>query len=218
MNPATAAVPGWTWRARLRSAWDRISVYLPVALMGVLALVTYLLARQTPVFGPGDPARPPSSEPDYFLRGFSIKSFGPDGRLKTEITGAEGRHYPDTDILDIDQPRVRAYNARGEPTVATARRGLSNGDGTQVQLIGEAVIVREAGTSETGVVRPRLEIRSEFLHVYTDTERLRTHLPVQLQRGNDRFSADRMEFDHLDQLLQLEGRVRGTLAPRAAAR
>ncbi len=211
---AAAASAGVAGLAQLRQAWERITVYLPVALMGVLALVTYLLAKQAPVTGPGDASRPPSSEPDYFLRGFAIKSFNEQGRLKSEIFGTEGRHYPDTDILEIDQPRLRAYNQRGEPTVATARKALSNGDGSQVQLIGDAVIVREATTDATGALRPRLEMRSEFFHVYTETEQLRTHLPVQLQRGPDCFTADRMDFDNLDQQVQLQGRVRGTISPR----
>lgn len=36
----------------LRLIWERASLYLPVLLMGVLALGTYLLVRNTPVFGP----------------------------------------------------------------------------------------------------------------------------------------------------------------------
>jgi lipopolysaccharide export system protein LptC len=32
-------------------------------------------------------------------------------------------------------------------------------------------------------------------------------------RGKDRFMADRMEFDNVEQVLQLSGRVRGTIMP-----
>ena len=109
---------------------------------------------------------------------------------------------------------MRAYNRRGEPTVATAKRALSNGDGSQVQLLGDAVVVREAVTSPTGVVRPRLEIRSEFLHVFTETEQLRTDRPVEIVRGKDRFTADSMELNNLDQQLAMQGRVRGQIAGR----
>ena len=34
--------------------------------------------------------------------------------------------------------------------------------------------------------------------------------------GNDRFTADTMEYDNLDQVLQLHGRVRGVLMPTPA--
>ena len=196
----------------LRRGLDRVSASLPVVLMAVLALGTYLLARQTPGLGGPSTRAAPSADPDYFLRGFSIKNFDAQGRLKSEVFGSYGRHFPDRDLLEVDKPRIRSFNARGEPTVATARRALSNGDGTQVQLIGEAVVVREAQPAAGGVMRPRIEIRSEFLHVFTETEQLRTDRPVEILRGRDRFTADRMDFDNLDQQMQLHGRVRGQLS------
>jgi lipopolysaccharide export system protein LptC len=36
---------------------------------------------------------------------------------------------------------------------------------------------------------------------------------VQLTRGQDQFSADAMSFDNLAQVMELTGRVRGTLVP-----
>ena len=66
-----------------------------------------------------------------------------------------------------------------------------------------------------GTAQPRLEFRGEFLHAFTQAERVRSDQPVVLIRGNDRFTADAMEYDHLDQVLQLRGRVRGVLMPAA---
>ena len=212
------AVPLARAWGRLRRLWDRLAVWLPIILMGLVALGTYWLARNTPVFGPPAAERPATHDPDYFMRRFSLRNFGPDGRLKSEVLGVEGRHYPDTDTLEIDQPRIRAFNARGELTVATAERGLSNGDGSEVQLIGNAVVTREAVTDAKGHTRPRLEIRGEFLHAFLDTEQLKSNKPVILIRGTDQFTADNLDYDNLDRLLALQGRVRGTLAPAAQAR
>ena len=39
--------------------------------------------------------------------------------------------------------------------------------------------------------------------------------PLQLTQGQDQFTADSMEFDNLAQVMQLTGRVRGTLVPRS---
>jgi lipopolysaccharide export system protein LptC len=49
-----------------------------------------------------------------------------------------------------------------------------------------------------------------------DTERVKSHKPVELIRGKDQFMADSMDFDNLDRVMQLKGRVRGTLVPEAA--
>jgi lipopolysaccharide export system protein LptC len=195
-------------------AWDRVTIYLPVILMGLMALGTYWLARNTPSFAPNVTERKPTHEPDYFMRRFSVKSFDPSGRLKSEIFGAEARHYPDTDTLEIDQPRIRAFNDRGMLTIASAKKAISNADGSQVQLIGDAVVTREAAGSN-GDAQPRLEIRGDFLHAFLDVERVKSHQPVRLRRGSDEFLADSLDYDNLDRVLELKGRVRGIIQPAA---
>ncbi|TFZ02119.1 LPS export ABC transporter periplasmic protein LptC [Ramlibacter humi] len=179
--------------------------------MGVMALGTYWLASNTPSFiGGPETQRPATHDPDYFMRDFSVKTFEPNGRLKSEVFGTEARHFPDTDTLEIDNPRIRSYDENGSLTIATGRRAISNGDGSEVQLIGDAVVVRDA---PPGTETPHMEIRSEFLHVFVNTERVKTHLPVTLIRGNDEFHGDSMDYDNLDRIMGLQGRVRGRLVP-----
>lgn len=193
-------------------AWDRITIYLPVILMGLLALGTYWLARNTPSFAPAAQERPPTHEPDYFLRGFSVKSFDAKGQLKSEIHGVEARHFADTDTTEIDEPRIRAFNQEGALVVASAHRGVSNSDGSQVQLIGNAVVTREAPPAQRAS-EPVLEIRGEFLHAFMDQERVISNKPVILKRGNDVFQGNGLEYDNLRRVLELKGAVRGTLQP-----
>ena len=193
----------------LLTAWERVSLYLPLLLMGLLALLTYWLVRSTPVFEAPTPDKPATHEPDYFARQFSLKSFDAAGRLRSEILGAEARHYRDTDTLEIDRVRIQSFDNKGQLTVATAQRALTNSDASQVQLIGNAHVLREAVDG-----KPRMSVKSEFLHADLDTERVRTDKPVELTRVADRFTANSMDFDNIDQVLQLNRRVRGTLAPR----
>ena len=198
----------------LRGGWEQIAVYLPIILMGLMALGTYWLARNTPTLGGAEAQRAVNHEPDYYMRRFSVKTFDAAGRVKSEIYGAEARHYPDTDTIEIDQPRIRSFNGRGELTVATARTALSNADQSEVQLMGSAVVAREGATTAQGHARPRLEFRGEFLQVFSNTERVKSHKPVELMRGADRFTADSLDFDNIDQVLELHGRVHGVLQPR----
>ena len=201
--------------AVLRRTWDRASLYLPVVLMGFLAMATLWLVRNAPT--PLEPVQEkvPRHEPDYYMKDFSVKTFDGTGRLQSEVQGDVAHHYPDTDTLEIDQARLRSVSLDGRITVATANRALSNADGSEVQLFGNAVVTRQAMRSADGKMLPRMEFQGEFLHAWTTSERVRSHLPVTLIRGNDRFTADSMEYDNLDQLLQLQGRVRGVLMPVA---
>jgi len=201
-----------TSRAYAR-AFDRISIYLPVILMGVLALGTYWLARSTPAAPKATAKAAPTHEPDYFLRGFSVKTFDPAGRMKSELNGAEAHHFPDTDTTEITQPRLRSYNEHGALTLATANRAVSNADGSEVQLFGNAVVTRE-GNDGQGKPQPKMEIRSEFLHVFANSEKLKTNKPVTLKRGDDVFEGDSLDYDNLNRVMELHGRVKGVITPK----
>ncbi len=209
-SPVVGSVIG-TVIGLLRGVWDRLSLYLPVVLMGVLALGTYWLVRSTPEFTPPEAPRAPTHDPDYFMKKFSVRAFDPKGHLKSEVSGVEAKHYPDTDLLEIDQARIRSINDQGQLTTATANQAISNADGSEVTLVGNARVVREGGGRKPDA--PRLEFRGEYLHAMMNTERVRSHKPVTLIRGKDTFVADSMEFDNLSQVLQLRGRVKGTLNP-----
>jgi len=200
------------WRRALRT-WDQVSIYLPVVLMGALALGTYWLVRNSPVFSAQEAAKAAKHEIDYYMRKFTIKSFGETGQLKSEIYGVEGRHYRDSDTLEIDQPRILSISDAGRPVTSTGNRALSNGDGSEVQLMGNARVVREAAAGIDGKVLPRLEFQGEFLHAFVNEERVKSHLPVVLIRGADRFTGDTFAYDNMTGIAELKGRVKGQLVP-----
>ena len=201
----------------LRQVWDRTTLYLPILLTAALALGTYWLVRNAPKLMEPTAAAAPTHEPDYFMRGFVIKNFLPNGELRSELFGKEGRHFPDTDTIEVDELRLRSISPEGLTTRASANRGLSNGDGSEVQLFGNAIVVREAAAGTGGRAVPRLEFRGEFLHAFLDTERVQSNKPVTLTRGADQFTADAFDYDSASGIANLQGRVRGVLMPAAPA-
>lgn len=217
-RPAAGRMPRWRKTLdRLSRGWERTAIYIPVLLMGLLALGTYWLVRNTPEALPAEGNRAVSSEPDYYMRKFGIKTFDETGQLKSDVTGLEVRHYPDTDTLEIDKALIRSYSIEGRLTTSTGDRALTNGDGSEVQLIGNARVVRDAAVGPDGREVPRLEFQGEFLHVFVNEERVKSHLPVIITRGADRFAGDNFAYDNLDRVADLKGRVRGVLVPRSAA-
>lgn len=199
----------------LRAAWERSSLYLPVLLMGLLALGTYWLVRSTPLLLPPEQQSLAGHEPDYFMRKFSVKTFDNSGRLKSEVLGTDARHYPDTDMLEVDQVRIRSFDKEARLTTANANRALINSNASELQLLGNAQVIREPVLDKAGRAQPRLEFRGEFLHAFMDTERVKSDKPVLLIWDQDRFTADTMDFDNLGQVMQLQGRVKGILVPAA---
>lgn len=201
---------------QLAGVWDRMAIYMPLLMMGLLALGTYWLARNNPGFSAPETAKEVRHEIDYFMKKFSVRTFDETGRLKSEIFGDEGRHFPDTDILEIDQARVRSLRPDGSITLATGNRAYTNGDASEVQLTGNARVVRDAWRDASGKDFPRLEFRGEFLHAFLNEDRVTSHKPVVLTRGLDQFTGDTFDYDNLGQVANLKGRVRGVLVPRAA--
>lgn len=196
-----------------KDTWNRTVLYLPLLMMAGLALATYWLVHSATPVSILAKLQPLTHDPDYFMNGFSLRTFSADGSVRSEVLGDKARHYPDTQGLEIDAIRIKSYDNKGRLTIATATRGLTNEDTSEVQLLGNAVVVREESAPTDGAVMPRMEYRGEFLHAFMTTERVISHKPVVLIRGKDRFSADTLDYDNVDQLIHMRGHVHGTLAP-----
>jgi lipopolysaccharide export system protein LptC len=108
---------------------------------------------------------------------------------------------------------IRSYNVDGQLTTATARQALANSDASEVQLIGQALVERQASLDKDGKPTAAMSFRGEFLHAFMDTDRIKSHKPVELTRGSDRFTGDSMDYDKRAGLMLLTGRVRGHLVP-----
>jgi lipopolysaccharide export system protein LptC len=196
-------------RVRLR---ELLGAYLPIVLMALLALGTWWLVKNTPRPAVGDDSTPVRSDPDYEMRDFAITRFAPDGRATLRVEGAWLRHFPDTDRIEIQTARIQARAPDGRITRAQAERALANGDASEWQLSGGAKVVAQTRAG------PPLEIEGEFLHVFVQTERVRSHLPVRLRQGDDEIRAGGIEVDNLAQRLQLSPPVRASFSSKVASR
>ncbi len=199
--------PRQPWFRRLR---DTLSAYLPLLVMGLLALASWWLVKNSPRGSLAPEERPVNADPDYTMERFALERFDATGRLKLRIEGARMRHYPASDRFEIDEAQIRAIAADGRVTRAVARKAIGNGDGSEVQLEGGAEV-----TSTDAQGQP-IVMRSEFLHAFLVTERVRSHLQVSVQVGSSEIVARGLDYDHGAARLELEGPVRAQLAPRAA--
>ncbi len=198
--------------ARLHQGWDRLAVYLPVLTMGLLALGSYWILRSTPE--PQAPAapRPASHEPDYFMRGFSVRSHGADGALLSELSGSQVRHYPDNDAIEIDQARLLALNGSGY-TRAEARRLSTDGQQSQYLLEGAVTVERHGSAGKAGP-ESSMHFAGEQLRVHAGGQRIDSDLPVELTRNGNRATAQSLRYDNSTRVAELQGRVRAQLSAR----
>ena len=69
---------------------------------------------------------------------------------------------------------------------------------------------REATATEEAI-----DFWGEFLHVFVNTERVRSHVPVRVRQGATDVQASAMEYDNLGRVIELKGRMRGVFPPPA---
>jgi lipopolysaccharide export system protein LptC len=195
------------WHARLR---EGLSAYLPLMLMGLLALATWWLLKNSPHAQDTAPPRVLSNEPDYTMEQFAVERFDAQGRLKLRIEGARLRHFPASDRIEVEAAQIRAIAPDGRITLAHAQRALGNGDGSELQLLGGAEV---SSVDARGLP---LVMRGDFLHAFFVTERVKSHLPVWVQSGHSELRAAGLDYDHPARRLELQGPLRAVLTPRVA--
>lgn len=212
MDALPASSRTMTARQSLQAILDVTLGWLPLLLLGVLLLVTVWLVRTAPSPLQVANVKTPQHVADYDVQHFTLNSYNMSGQLQSSMTGASAAHFEDSLITLVQQPQLWMYSKEGQVTSATARRALSNEDGSEVQLIGQAEIYRAASAQQTQALR----VKSEFLHFFANTDSMQTDLPVVVTRGTNTFRADQLRADNLNETLSMKGRVKVVLHPENA--
>lgn len=198
---------------RLRALWLRLGAWMPMVLLALVAAFSWWVAQvvMQAEHDARQELRGPTL-PDYVLHTFTTERYDAQGRLTMSIAGNRMVHDPKDNVFTIADPQLRATAADGSVTTATAQKGRSNADASNVQLIGDAVVRRAATASQ-----PALTVRSTFLNVFPNTQVVQSDQPTVIDRGGSRFSGDSLNFNGIDGTVDMGGKVRGTLAPQASA-
>jgi lipopolysaccharide export system protein LptC len=197
-----------SFKQRLQRLLDRLTLYLPMLVMAVLAMGSWWLARSLPALWNGPTVKPVRKEPDYHLERFSTRTFDASGRLTRQLGGEKARHYPQGDELHIDNVTFDALAEQGVRVTASARTGVVMGDDHKVIFSGDVLAVRQGPGSGS-----RLELRGSRIVVLQKEEKLLSENPVEIRRGVDVITAETMTLDMKTGQYQLAGQVRGTLVP-----
>ena len=193
-----------SWPVRMR---ETLVGYLPLMIMVALALGTWLVAKNTPgLLAPSTPAAV-AHEPDYTLDHFTLQHFDVDGALKVQIEGEHLQHFPDDDIMEVEQIRVVTLDPDGRRMTASAQHGRARGDSSEVWLDGQAQVV---SVSEGEVP---VQMNGEHLHALPKLRRVDSKFMVLVRQGDSEFNADGMEYDDITRLATLHGNVHALIQP-----
>jgi lipopolysaccharide export system protein LptC len=196
------APPSWSMRVR-----EAVQGYLPLILMTGLALGTWLIAKNTPgLLSPSAPGVV-RHEADYTLDHFNLQRFDATGALKVEIEGQHMQHFPDDDIMEVEQIHVVSTDPTGRKMIATAQHGRARGDSSEVWLDGQAQVITQ-GDGEMPI-----QMNGEHLHALPKLRRVDSTYMVIVRQGDSEFNADGLEYDDNTRLLTLHGNTHALMQP-----
>ncbi len=181
--------------------------WLPLLLIALLAGASYwLLQLHLPPSRSSAP-QVKMHRPDYFAEHFSITLLDQTGATQYRINAAKMVHYEDNDNTDVVLPAVRAFVA-GQPDVTSfAKRGKINGNGSILDLYGDAHVRRAQGDQD-----PALEADSQHFRFLINDDIVQTDQSVKLKRGASIVTASGMSYNNLTRVVKLVGQVRGVIA------
>jgi len=180
--------------------------YLPMVMLSVLFIFSVWLVRNVSQKQNYSNQLPLTHITDYDFHNFNLKRYELNGKLKSSLQGLFAQHYIDSKNTEVSSPNVLIYT-KDTITSVKAKKAIVNEDGSQVQLTGQILLKREDQKGET----VDMQITGEFLHFFTRTDSLESHLPVKIIKGKNLFYADKLMADNINQLFDLKGNVHATL-------
>jgi len=212
LGPLIGANRPAAWRPIHRTL-QAVLAWLPLLGLGLLLLATVWLLRTAPQVLTQVTEKKPLEIPDYDVRDFAMRVYALDGQLKNEMQGELAQHFAASNNTLVQQPRFMSYSKQGNVSQGQAKQALTNEDGSELQLMGEVQLQRQATADQPDA----LTVTGEFLHFFANTDEVKSHMPVQAVRGKNTFKGDSMHADNLNQVIQLQGRVNTVLTPKSVS-
>lgn len=182
---------------------DRLSIWFPVGLVFLLALLTFWLDRMVQPAGSKKDGGG-RHDPDYWVENFTATRMGTDGVPRHVLTAAKMTHYPDNDSTDLVRPRLTDVPLNMPPIHSQAQAGKVSSNGEQVWLTGEVKVIREAGNGQS-----ELTVTTDYLHVIPDKSFVQTDRKIVMHNASTDVSAVGMELDGKAHVIKFLSRVKG---------
>ncbi|STZ76997.1 LPS export ABC transporter periplasmic protein LptC [Bergeriella denitrificans] len=145
-------------------------------------------------------------EPQYAMQGIDGRHFDDAGRLKEHLTADTAWQLPESKEVHFDTPQLLVYQEGSLLYQVDSRRAAYHTDDKTIQFDGQVVMTKSADSD-----RPAGIVRTDTLHVDTETRHARTDAPVNFEYGRSSGSSVGMTYDHEKGLLTLPSRVKATI-------
>ncbi|MEI7432460.1 MAG: LPS export ABC transporter periplasmic protein LptC [Betaproteobacteria bacterium] len=186
------------------------SALFPLSIILTLAVMTFWLryATELPEIRYDGKHR---HDPDYIVTNSNLRKIDDTGKLKYTLKSPEVRHYPDDETTDLIKPDIEFLNPKKSTITMTSDRAHVSKDGEQIDLYGNARIVRAATQKD-----PAMISTSPDLTVFPDEEKAFTKSPVLITQGKSWIKGVGLQIDNRAQTYILESNASASLESKQA--
>lgn len=182
----------------------------PLALMGVLALLSFYLERA--VREEETPAPVRRHDPDYLITNFTATTYDKSGAPESKLSAAKMIHYPDDDSTELVEPYLVQSKANEARMTVRAERGALSRDGEEIFLYDGVLLTREADRG-----KPEARLTTSFLHVVRDKSLALTDRDVLIEEESRSLAGRGMEYNYDSGQMILRNNVRGRFDPKGGS-
>lgn len=179
---------------------SRGSLWLPLAILLVLAALSFWIERSVQIMADG--GQTAETDPVGIMENFNAISTDSTGRLHYRLTARKLRHYSSSKRTELESPRFTLLDAETGEVSAVAHEATVSPDGNEVDLQGDVSILREARPGQSA-----LSFRTARLIVFPQRDLMRAPGAVDIQDATLKLRAGAMEYNARQRTIKLTGRV-----------
>lgn len=178
----------------------RGSLWLPLAILLLLAALSFWIERSVQVTANGSPAA--RTEPEGIMENFDALRTDLQGNPHYRLTANRLKHYSGSKRTELESPRFVQLDAETGDVSAAAHQATVSSDGNEVVLRDEVVVERAAHPGQSAMT-----LRTAQLWVYPERDLLRAPGVVDIRDDILVLRAGAMEYDARQRVIKLTGRV-----------
>lgn len=184
----------------------RGSLWLPLAILAVLAALSFWIERSVQVADSNGQAA--QADPEGIMENFDALRTDLAGKPHYRLSARKLKHYSGSKLTELEAPRFVQLDPEAGEVSAMARQATVSANGDEVDLRGDVVVERAARPGQSAMT-----LRTAQLLVFPDRDLLRAPGAVDIRDGTQTLRAGAMEYDARQRVIKLSGRVQARYIP-----
>ena len=126
---------------------SRGSLWLPLAVLLLLAALSFWIERSVQVTPSGDQAT--QTDPEGIMENFDALRTDPTGKPHYRLTAARLKHYSGSKLTELESPRFTQLDVEAGEVSAVAQQATVSPDGKVIRIAGTRPITIDPGITAT---------------------------------------------------------------------